>query len=246
VLFINIYGLRKSKDPGALDLRFLKGNMLKLIIFDEDGVLINPKDSYLSAYQKMLEHHGVQVSESEIEPYLVMGLPNEKLVAKMFRDFKIHADTAPWAHFVNTEVTSISSIGKIEVCERSSDRLVLIKKIAPLALITNSDRKFVETAMKAFDFGNLFQKVITGSDNFETKDKAILSLMRQYSIKPEEAVYVGDTVKDVEYARRAKVKSIIVYNKCSWFWNREKEIREAKPDYIVKNWDELTTLLGKL
>ena len=218
--------------------------MLKLIVFDEDGVIINPKDSYLAAFQKMLEHHGVSVSESEVEPF--MGPPTEKVVANLFTEFKIHADTAPWAHFVDTEVTSLSAIGKIEVCEGIPERLDLISKIAPLCLVTNSDRKFVETAMKAFDLEEIFKKVITADDGFESKDKSIISLMRQFSIKPEEAVYIGDLPRDVEVAKKAGVKSVIFYSRCSWAWGKEKEIHDAKPDHIVKNFDELTTLLGKL
>ena len=76
--------------------------MLKLIIFDQDGVIVNTKESYLLAFAKMLEHHGVQVSESEIEPYL--GLPTERVVANLFRDFKIQADTAPWVFFVDSDI----------------------------------------------------------------------------------------------------------------------------------------------
>lgn len=218
--------------------------MLKLIIFDQDGVIINPKDSYLLAFQKVLEHHGVQVAESEIEPF--MGPPTEKVVANLFTAFKIHADVSPWVHFVDSEVTSLSSMGRIDACELDRSSLRLVSKIAPIALITNSDRRFTETIVKAFDLEELFVKEITGDDGFESKEKAIISTLKELSIEPENCVYIGDLPRDVEVAKKAGVKSISFYTKCSWYWGREKEVKDAGADFFVRNFDELITVLSKM
>ena len=50
---------------------------------------------------------------------------------------------------------------------------------------------------------------------------------------------IGDSVSDIQYAKKAGVVSIAV----TWGWQSRDVLANEKPDHIVESVDELTTLL---
>lgn len=71
------------------------------------------------------------------------------------------------------------------------------------------------------------------------KNEDIISFIEKHSLKPEETMYVGDTVKDIESGKKAGIKTAGM----TWGFTSEHQLRKAKPDYILHNISELEKLI---
>ncbi len=74
------------------------------------------------------------------------------------------------------------------------------------------------------------------------KARRLRGTARALKVKPAEAVYVGDEVRDIEAARSAGMRVIAV----TWGFNDEKLLASYTPDAIARKPSELPVLLRKL
>lgn len=61
------------------------------------------------------------------------------------------------------------------------------------------------------------------------KDKVLKHVINKYKLNNSEVIYIGDEVRDIEAAHKAKVKCIAV----TWGFNSEARLKQAKPDYLI-------------
>lgn len=86
---------------------------------------------------------------------------------------------------------------------------------------------------KYFDF-------IVGLDevkNPKPDPEGIYKCADHFGIKPEDILYVGDTIYDYEVAKRAGTKVCLVT------WNLREIPADAKPDYYIKDYLELSEVV---
>ncbi len=72
------------------------------------------------------------------------------------------------------------------------------------------------------------------------KGGLIKESIRDHNLLRKNVVYVGDEIRDMAAAKRAKVRSIAA---CWGCFNTEETLRKHNPDYIVHNPRELTELI---
>ncbi len=101
----------------------------------------------------------------------------------------------------------------------------------------------MKASIKKLEIKGLFVKVV-GADKFKYKDDALRKLFKKMKIDPQEAVYVGDRFSDVDYARDAGCLAVAIHNKCSW--SDMKTIKKEKPDWIIKDFEELEFLVEQV
>jgi len=205
---------------------------IKLVIFDLDGILINPKQEYLGAFQKLLEHHNVEVSQQDIEPFL--GPPVLKVIQDLFKEYKIQAEPRQWVKFVDDQVTSLVSIQSIPVCHHSQEVLNQLRtKGLKLALLTNSDAKFTDAILRAFDLIGFFNRIVPADGDYKDKVEACNALIEEFKAQKEETIYIGDAPWDVEVARKAGIISVLAFTECSTIWPDEAEAIASDSDYLI-------------
>lgn len=97
-----------------------------------------------------------------------------------------------------------------------------------IAIVTSNSRRNAETFLKnnkleIFDFV-YSEKALFG------KDKKIKKLLLNAGIDRENAVYVGDEVRDIEAARKVGMKSASV----CWGLNSKEVLKKNKTDFIIE------------
>ena len=93
------------------------------------------------------------------------------------------------------------------------------------------------------------QAAITGFDeyldkpylNVWDKREKILEVLAENNLRPEETLFIGDMQHDIEAARRGAVHSCAVLTG----YNTLAQLREARPDRIVENLQELREYLER-
>jgi phosphoglycolate phosphatase len=110
----------------------------------------------------------------------------------------------------------------------------------PMGIMTTNSNKNVlkflhHNQLEVFDFVYSSSKIF--GKNFALKK---LSLRKRIPIK--EMVYIGDETREIAAAKRAGVRTIAV----CWGYNSEKALLKQKPDFVVKEPQELEKLIQTL
>ena len=72
------------------------------------------------------------------------------------------------------------------------------------------------------------------------KDKKLRSAMRKYNLNPKETFYIGDETRDIEAAKKVRIKSVAV----TWGFESEKVLKKADPDFIIKSPEEFLAIFN--
>jgi len=218
--------------------------MIKLVIFDLDGTLLNTLDDLADCTNYILQKNGYPAHETEAYKYFVgngvemllrRALPNdiqEKNFSDIFiqflRHYELHkADkTAPYE-------------GIIETLEE------LQKKGIMLAVATNKPHELFPELMQyyfptikwAAVFGNRKEvpikphpQIVFDIINAISMDKTCLA-----SITKEEMLYVGDTAVDMQTAQNAGIKKVGAL----WGFRTKQELLQENADYLIEKPEEL-------
>lgn len=108
-----------------------------------------------------------------------------------------------------------------------------------LACVTNKPERFALKIIRHFAWAE-WMPVVLGGDSLAQKKPSpepLWEACRRLGVAPTGAIMVGDSVNDVQAARAAGMPVIAV----PYGYNYGSDIREARPDLVVSQLDELLT-----
>ena len=129
-------------------------------------------------------------------------------------------------------------VEKIKPIEGMEKALSEIKeRSSQMGILTSCSRKTVE---KFLQINNLnFFNFVYSEGNIFNKAKRLEGLLKEKRLDPQCVFYIGDETRDIEAAKTAGVKTIAV----TWGFNSEKILKKKKPDYLVRQPQDLVALL---
>lgn len=187
--------------------------MIKAVLFDVDGVLIDSFKANLKFYQDLAKYAGYNPPTEEA--YREMFHMTMKEVARLLIKDKSQDDQ---------EVTRVWNMGRNKEVPYPDKLLTtptgykeVIKKLGRkylLGIVTSRVRGGVFRLSQLSDLEDLFKVVVCyeDTDRHKPEPDPLLLACERLNLKPEEAVYIGDTNTDIKAARSAGMK-VIVYTK---------------------------------
>lgn len=114
-----------------------------------------------------------------------------------------------------------------------------------LGLVTNSSKLPTRTILNRFGLLEFFKSIVTRDESGELKPdpKGVLMCLEAMDMTPDESIYVGDAIIDVNVSKKVGMRSIIIPNGPS---SLERILSEAEPDFIVNNIGKIPDLLKSL
>lgn len=221
--------------------------MIKLIIFDFDGVIVTgTNEGYFECYHKALQAVGVRLdSQEEKERILAWwGKGYKKQLELLLREHKNLLSDAIKAY--EKYYYSPVFFGKIKLVKGANLILKILLQNYTLAIASGMMRKTMDQLIKKFNI-SYFKKIVTNDDVKKDEDKKpapfmLNKILKDLSFSPQEAFYVCDAKNDVIMARNAKVTPVVVLTGNL----SQKEAQELKVKFIIKDITKLETVLIKL
>jgi phosphoglycolate phosphatase len=193
--------------------------MLKAIIFDFDGVL---GDTFEMGYRICNKHKSIK--RNDFREHL-MGNPLLEPVISFPDNFNEQVRKK----FTEKHLFSVNSI----ISELNSKYKIFI--------ISSSDEAGIKYYLSLGQLDKYFTKIF-GQESQYSKVKKFKMLFTEFKLKPEECLFVTDTVGDIKEARISNVKTIAV----TWGVHSAKELLKEKPFAIVKNKIELLNAIDQI
>src|SRR3989344_1472357 len=201
--------------------------MIKIVIFDFDGVIVNSTKHNIDFANQMLKHFG--------KPELSRG--DEKDAYTMTsREFynKYLYDVGIIKSLFFMKRLFKKTLNEFKATKHLNKLLKILKKKYKLAIVTNRAGETYEI-LEYLGLRDNFDLILTVEHIKKPKPspEGIKKVLKYFTFKPSEAVYIGDTSFDSLAAKRAGVISIILKN------------RKDGGDYKIKDLFDIKGILEK-
>ena len=215
--------------------------MIKAVIFDLDGTLLDTLEDLANACNYALKTSGFKVHN--VKDYTrFVGNGRYKLIERIVPDeYKkdkkvIDKVLGLFDEYYEKHMIDMTKPynGIMEMIEDLKEKKIKI------AVVSNKPHEFAVDVVRR-SFGEAFEITYGQRPNHPTKPdpKTVYEVIELLNVEKNECIYVGDSDVDVNTAKNAGVKSVGV----SWGFRGEGELREAGADYIIKKPNELIELL---
>lgn len=172
----------------------------KHIIFDIDGTMLDSAYADLTALQRVLfELQNTNYPISDL--HFALGIPGEVALKQLGVDNTSEANLL-W----NRYMTELSCT--MNIFDGIKELLVELKnRDVKLGIITSKNRKEFHNDFTPLGIDAYFDTIITVEDSIAPKPSAepMLAYLNKTGVKPQEALYIGDTLYDRECAVNAGV-----------------------------------------
>lgn len=207
--------------------------MIKCVVFDVDGTLIDTGKAIIASLQKVLkEDLGQAYSEDELN--FAFGIPGAVTLKKLgINDKDIDGSLDKWIKYLNDFSDSIKVYEGIENCLRK-----LKNGNMKTGIVTSKTREEYDTSFVPYGLADYFDYVVCADDTDKHKPhpEPILKVLEISGSAPENVIYIGDTKYDMECAQGAGVRFALAgWGAVSW--------EGFEPYHILREPDEILSII---
>jgi len=206
--------------------------MMKALIFDFDGTLVDSMQLYARSFNKIGTDFGLpQINSSNLQEM------KQSSIQDLMKKYGIGLlKLAKLITAVNKDIKQ--EIATVEFFPKMKPLLVKLAKKYQLGILTSNNVENVNDFLKKQQFENIFDFVYA-SKNLFGKDKVLSNLLKKYHLNKEEVLYFGDEVRDIEACQKMPIKIAAV----TWGFNEKSLLASKKPSYLFSSPDEIADLL---
>ncbi|MBT3405963.1 HAD family phosphatase [Candidatus Woesearchaeota archaeon] len=201
--------------------------MIKAVIFDLDGVLRDSEGSNLGAAALSFQNQGFNLT-AEDNAFVTGRHPADYLV-ELVKKYPV--DVEKFNHDVRRHFLDLVAEAKLFPFVKEVFKLLKHYNIK-IALATSSPADFVEELfLKKYDFGSVFDVVITFDDCDVRKPEPLVYdiVRKRLELEASECLVVEDTAIGVKAAKAAGMVCVAVPNE----YTKDQDFTEA--DQVIKS-----------
>lgn len=211
--------------------------MNKFIVFDLDGTLIDTVKGITVAVNNTLKHFNYPYVYNEVEVKSFLGHGARYLYSKATQKEKISDEEYSYFEVEYVKTQNISEVYS-EVIDTLNKMTIMG---VSLLIFSNKPNGALQYLIKD-KLGEIKWSAIQGNvPEYPTKPNPVLlnKMMEELNLNPINGFYVGDSYVDIETARNAHLKSVIL----NYGYGDQLKIEEAKPDYRFEKFSDLLKLI---
>jgi phosphoglycolate phosphatase-like HAD superfamily hydrolase len=209
---------------------------VRIILFDFDGTIADTLDSIVKITNRLAGEFGYKKTTLEDVEYMRNMNSMQIIKTSGIPIFKVPFLLQMVKLELNHEIQNLKPIsGIVEALE------VLNCKDYQLGIVTSNSLENVKGFLERNDMTKLFSFIHAGSTLFG-KNKAIKSFLKKEGISSEQVIYVGDETRDIEAAKKVKIKVIAV----SWGFNSKAVLAKQNPDLAIDKPQDLMAAIARL
>jgi phosphoglycolate phosphatase len=206
----------------------------KVIIFDFDGTIADSHDALVEIGNRLAVEFGYAPIDKEKLLKLRNLSSREIIQQSLVPPYKIPFLLRRLKKELNKEIATLKPFSGIY------DSLAALKKNGYiLGIITSNIEDNVSAFLINNNLDSFFEFIYSGTSLFG-KDKIINQLIRRNNFPVENIIYVGDETRDIEAAKKSKIRVIAV----GWGFNSPNILAKYNPDFLVTHPQELVNVIN--
>ncbi len=209
--------------------------MLKAVFFDFDGTLADTGHILYKVHDRLsIKHNLPPIPNGEMDEIRSMPI-RERFRKAGVPLFKLPQLLRETLHIYSEFIGSAAPFPGIVELVRNLKTEGLI-----LSIVSSNSTKNINSFLASHQL-DLFDH-IRSSPSLFGKHRTINKALRDLSIRNDEAIYVGDELRDITATGKVPIRIIAV----SWGYDHVSLLQKGKPDYLVYTPEEIMRLIPEL
>lgn len=182
--------------------------MIRAILFDMDGTLIDSEPNYRIADQQFLEDFGIELPEEVWDSFV--GIGSEKMIAYVKEHYGLQGDTEELLKLKDRYFHEIAA-ERTEVFPATVRLLQKLKERGfPCAIATGSSKRTLKFSLEATGLVGHFEATVSSEEVAHGKPEphVFLEAARRLGAQPEECLVLEDSRSGIEAALAAKMRVV--------------------------------------
>lgn len=206
----------------------------KALIFDFDGTIADTLGETLKIFNEIAPDYGIrQVEEHEIVELRHLSL--KEILAKL----EIPKRRVPSIIARGTGMMR-TNIERLQLIHGMKDALTELRNHTnSFGILTSNATANVDVFLRNHGIRDLFE-FVSSTSKLTGKARHLRAIRKTFSLKHAEMLYVGDELRDVKAAQKAKIPHAAV----SWGFNSRESLEKMRPTYLFDRPEEFSRLKG--
>ncbi|MEO8785178.1 MAG: HAD hydrolase-like protein [Candidatus Saccharimonadales bacterium] len=211
----------------------MNSDIKRHIIFDFDGTLVDSLPVAIQIAQEMVPK--LDLSPAQIEAFRQLpakeiikqsGIPYWRLPKLLLKGKKVLLSRLDQLHLFPGVAQAIKQLHKDGY---------------DLSVVSSNSESIIRQVLEREGVEDCFEGVY-GNIGLFSKTRAFKAVLRDQKVPLSQAVYVGDEVRDIESAHKAKLPVVAV----SWGYNSYEILKKYQPTRLVSKTSQLVEVLESL
>lgn len=180
--------------------------MIKAVIFDIDGVLLDSQTANTKYIQEYITSEGYPTpSVEQTTQYKHLGIRD--MIRQFTKETDEHKILAMWERAIIFPYDE----SLLKIPSDAHETIEKLKQTYKLGIVTNRLINHIDHFFKMYGSAEDFDVVVTLSDikNPKPDPEPMLLAIEKLGIAPNETVYIGDSLSDLQSAKSAGAKCIM-------------------------------------
>jgi len=215
--------------------------MIKALIFDMDGVLIDSEPIHGSIVQNIFDKYGIQLTMQEHQTFI--GGTSRAMWTTLIDNFDLSVSVEDLLNEdQQTYMEKLESMDTLELIDGAEEILQFaVETNIPLGLASSSTRANIDLVLSKTGLKDIFEITVSGEEVAASKpDPAIfLEVAEKLKQKPEDIIVIEDSENGVKGAKKAGMQCIGYRNEHSGNQNL------TKADWILEDLSRALPIINK-
>jgi HAD superfamily hydrolase (TIGR01509 family) len=201
--------------------------MIRAVLFDFDGVVVNSEPFHLRSFRELLAPLGIKISESRHYSEFV-GIGSNAIIAMLFKEHGINYDVKPWVEKRKAIFQRYVAMGKVKPKKGVRKLLIALKKKGiRTAIVSGGHSSNIKSALEKIKLEGFFDILVSLEDVKRRKPhpEGFLLAARRLGVKPSQCIAIEDSNSGVSAAHSAKMKVVCIKSPV--------KINRKKCDFVI-------------
>lgn len=181
--------------------------MLKALIFDMDGVLVDSMPFHAAAWKKAFLDMGMEIQDRDI--FAIEGSNPRNGLPLLIRKARKEPEAYDFEAITSIYRQEFKRVFELKAFEGMRECLEVLKTRFLLSVVSGSDHVIVHSIVDRL-FPGIFDIVVTGDDisNSKPHPDPFLKAVKLLNVRREECVIIENAILGVEAAKNAEIYCI--------------------------------------
>jgi len=222
----------------------------KAIIFDLDGVIYDITEAIDISVEDAIKKYTLNVKKDDIMQEIahlieeIQNYPVPQIILKSYDLLKeINAlEGLKYFKKMRIAIFLFNQFNKYredaKIFEGVEEIISKLSKKVKLAILTNNKSSYAEEVLEKFNLTNYFETIIGFNDVKEVKPspEGLEKILKIWSLKPSDAIFIGDMTTDIQAGKAANIKTICVASGLA----QKGTLMEQNPDILLDEVQDLS------
>jgi phosphoglycolate phosphatase len=222
---------------GCFENKTRKAHNVKIIVFDFDGTIANTLPLAIKCINQLASEYGYKPFENE---EAIPKFRNKSMKEIISKDLGLKFYQLP-NYAIKAKKIFNQNLNEVTIFNGLKEVAQSLAKKYELAIISSNSQEAIKQTLEKAGIAPSIKYLHSDSSIFG-KHAVIKRFLKAHHLEPDEIIYIGDEIRDIDACKKIGVKIISV----TWGYNSKNALENAKPDYLIDSCTQIQNIMESI